>query len=52
MKKQSALLRLEQVKISAEDKELDDMNRILILDILLDYINDPDIRQAVEDIPL
>lgn len=52
MKKAGALARLEQIRAAAEDKELTDIRRIEVLDVLLDYINDPQIREAVEAVPL
>jgi len=52
MKKSGLLASLAQLKVKAEDEEINDINRLKILDLLLDYINDPQIRVAVEEIPL
>lgn len=52
MKKTSLLALLAQLKIKADDEEINDINRLKIVDLLLDYINDPQIREAVEEIPL
>lgn len=52
MKKSGALARLAQIKVAAEDKELTDIYRLEVLDVLLEYINDPEIREAAEAVPL
>ena len=51
MKKHGLLARLEQLRLEAEDKELEEITKVTLLDLLLDYINDPQIREAVEKIP-
>lgn len=51
MKKQSLLNLIEQVKTDAELKEIDGGTRLKLLDLLLDYINDPDVRKAVDEVP-
>lgn len=52
MKKSGLIALLAQLKVKAEDEEINDINRLKIVDLLLDYINDPQIREAVEEIPL
>lgn len=51
MKKQSLLNLIEQVKNDAELKEIEDGTKLKLLDLLLDYINDPDVRGAIESVP-
>lgn len=51
MKKAGLIALLGQLKIKADEEEINDINRIKIVDLLLDYINDPQIRAAVEEIP-
>lgn len=51
MKKSGLLARLEQLRLEGEDKELEEITKTTLLDLLLDYINDPQIREAVERIP-
>lgn len=52
MKKSSLLARLEQLRLTTEDNELEDIYKLAVIDTLLDYINDNTIREAVEDIAL
>ncbi|HWY36089.1 MAG TPA: hypothetical protein VNX68_15700 [Nitrosopumilaceae archaeon] len=52
MKKASLLFQLQELKTQMEDEEIKEITKIKILDLLLDYINDVDIRGAVEDIPI
>lgn len=51
MKKSGLLSLLAQMKAVAEDEEIKDIRKLQIMDHLLDYINDPEIREAVEAIP-
>lgn len=51
MKKSGLLARLEQLRLEAEDKALEEITKLTVLDLVLDYINDPQIREAVERIP-
>lgn len=51
MKKASILSLLKQVKDDAELKEIENGTMMKILILLLQYINDPDIEEAVNDIP-
>jgi hypothetical protein len=52
MKKSSALALLAQLKAENEAKpaEETELTPLRILDILLDYINDQEIREAVDEI--
>lgn len=52
MKKQGLLNLLNQVKNDAELKEIEHGTMIQVLIYLLDYINDPDIKTAVDEIPM
>lgn len=52
MKKSGLIALLGQMKIKADEEAINEINRIKILDLLLDYINDPQIRKAVEEIPI
>lgn len=51
MTKSSVLARLGQMKARAEAEEMTDLTAKMILDTLLDYINDSQIRAAVDEIP-
>lgn len=51
MKKSSLLSLIEQIKSDAELKEIDGGTQLKLLDLLLDYVNDADIRKAVEEVP-
>lgn len=52
MKKQSVLTLLGQLKAESEQKSAEELELmpLRILDLLLDYINDPQVREAVDDI--
>lgn len=50
MKKAGLLARLEQVAISSELKEIEDGTMLTVLDLLLDYIGDADIRAAADKV--
>lgn len=59
MKKGGILFKLRELKQQVENGEYgEDMEekralaRIKVIDILLDYLNQPMIREAVEDVPL
>jgi len=52
MKKHSLLNQLEQVKNDAELKEIEHGTMIKVMILLLDYINDPDIEKAVNEVPM
>ena len=52
MKKSTLLSSLEQVKANAELKEIENGTMLKLLDLLLDYVNDKDIRDAVEAVPM
>lgn len=52
MKKHSLLNLLKQVKDDAELKEIDQGIMMQVMVLLIDYINDPDIREAIDDIPM
>lgn len=52
MKKSTLLNVIEQVKADAELKEIEQGTMLKLLDLLLDYVNDADIRKAVEEVPM
>lgn len=59
MKKETLIFQLDQVKLQVEAGEYGEdmaekreMGRIKVIDILLDYINQPGVREKVEEIPL
>jgi hypothetical protein len=52
MKKASLLNRIEQIRVHAEDNEITELTKIELLDLLLDYINDGDIRSVIDEVPL
>lgn len=52
MKKQGLLNLLKQVKNDTELKEIDQGIMMQVMILLIDYINDPDIKAAVDDIPM
>ena len=52
MKKSSLLSLLKQVKEDTELKEIDQGTVLKILSLLIDYVNDPDIEAAINDIPM
>lgn len=52
MKIDSLLARLRDIGITAEEGDFeDDYIDKLIIDVLLDYVNNDKIREAVDDIP-
>jgi len=51
MKKSGLLYSLENLKVRQEE-EVKYITSLEIIDLLLDYINDLEIRKAVEEIPL
>lgn len=51
MKKASLLNLLKQIKADAELKEIENGTILKILMLLVQYINDSDIEEAVNDIP-
>ncbi len=50
MKKQELLKRIGQIKLEAEIGEVDPVWTLRLLDLLLDYVNDPDIRSNIEEV--
>lgn len=52
MKKSSLLNLISQVKNDAELKEIESGTILKLLDLLLDYVNDADIRKAVDEVPM
>lgn len=50
MKKQGLLNLIKQIAAQSEKEEIDDLRPIQVLDIILDYINDIDIRKAVDEV--
>ena len=52
MKKSSLLNQIELIKMDAELKEIDGGTQLKLLDLLLEYLNDKDIREAVEEVPM
>lgn len=52
MKKSGLLNLLEQLNTRAESEEIKYLTCLEVLDLLLDYMNDEAIREAVERIPL
>lgn len=51
MKKSSLINQIAQVKLNAELKEIENGTIMKLLDLLLDYVNDKDIRDAIEEVP-
>lgn len=51
MKKSSLLNQIKLVKDDAELKEIEQGTMLKLLDLLLDYLNDKDIRDAIEEVP-
>lgn len=51
MKKHTLLFELNQIKNDTELKEIEQGTMLKILILLVDYINDPQIKEAVDDIP-
>jgi hypothetical protein len=52
LKKATALARLRELKNVAEGEELAKIHALAVIDTLLEYIHDPDFRDAVDEIPL
>ena len=52
MRKQELLNLVKQIQARSELEEINDLRSIQVLDVLLDYINDKEIREAVEEILL
>lgn len=52
MKKSSILARVSQLKARAELEEINDAVKLEVIDLLLEYINDPDIRAAIEEVAM
>lgn len=52
MTKSTLLNEIKAVKADAELKEIEGATVIKLLDLVLDYVNDRDIRGAVEEVPL
>lgn len=50
MKKNSLLNLLKQARDNAELKEIEQGTMMQVMILLLDYINDPDIQKAVDEI--
>lgn len=50
MRKLGLLNRLEQIAAQSENEEIDDLRPIQVLDVLLEYINDFDVRKAVDEV--
>ena len=51
MRKAGLLARLCQIK-ALQDEELEEIRAMEVIDVLLDYINDAQVREAVEEIAL
>ena len=52
LKKAQVLARLEALRGVVEDEELQKIHVLTVIDILLDYIHDQQIKEAVETIPM
>lgn len=52
MKKSTLLNNIELIKQDTELKEIESGTMLKLLDLLLDYVNDKDIRDAVEEVPM
>lgn len=50
MKKHSLLLQIEQIKNDAELKEIESGTMLKLLILLVDYINDPDVKAACDGV--
>jgi hypothetical protein len=50
--KRAALARLEALRGVVEDEELCKIHALCVIDTLLDYVCDQDIKDAVEAIPM
>lgn len=51
MKKHSLLAQIKQVRDDAELKEIENGTMLKLLILLVDYINDPDIKEACDEVP-
>ena len=52
LKKAQVLARLEALRGVVEDEELQKIHALTVIDILLDYVHDQDVKSAVEVIAL
>lgn len=52
LKKGAALARLEALREVVEGEELAKIHTLAVIDTLVDYINDEDIKNAVEAVPM
>lgn len=52
MKKSTLLNNIELIKLDAELKEIESGTMLKLLDLLLDYVNDKDVRDAIEAVPM
>ena len=50
MRKAGLLNLLKQIRGQSEVEEIDNLRPIQVLDVLLDYINDPEVREAVDEV--
>lgn len=51
MTKLILLNKIKQVKEDAELKEIENGTILTLLDLLVDYVNDKHIREAIEEVP-
>lgn len=52
MKKSTLLSSIANLKAQVEGEELKEETKLRLLDLLLDYVNDKDIRDAIEEVPM
>ena len=52
LKKSSVLARLEQLRLTVEENPIQPVYFLAVIDTLLEYNGDPDIRAKVEEIAL
>ena len=55
MKKTGLLHLLEQLKLRENEErtpELEHLTAVQVIDVLLDYLNDPQLREAIEELPI
>lgn len=52
MKKSNLLARLALLRDTIQDQEIQHIHALTVIDTLLDYLNDADIRKMVEEINL
>lgn len=50
MKKAGLLNLLKQAKTQSELEAFDDMRLLRVLILLVDYVNDPDIKKAIDEV--